>query len=79
MATFVAARSSRVWPGCCLAPAVTITIDEPAVTPMSSDPVIVQLGTNWLPWLRSRTSAWTFLALVSKSAIAPADPRIRQA
>lgn len=34
MATLVAARSSLVWPGSCLAPAVTITIDEPAVTPM---------------------------------------------
>jgi len=46
IATFVAASSSRLWPGFCFAPAVTTTIDDPAVTPASSEPVTGQFGTN---------------------------------
>ncbi len=46
MATFVAAKSSRLWPGCCLAPAVTTTTADPAVMSIWSDPVTVQCGTN---------------------------------
>lgn len=65
IATLVAASSSRLCPGFCFAPAVTTTIAEPAVTSIESDPVTTQLGTNWLPWLRSRTSARTFLAFMS--------------
>ena len=58
---------------------VAISTVEPAVTPRSSDPVTVHGGTNWPPWLRSRTSARTFFASVSYSESARADPRIRQA
>jgi len=65
IATLAAARSRRFCPGFCLAPAVTMMTVERAVTAMSSDPEIRQCGTNWLPWLRSRTSARTLPALTS--------------
>ena len=60
----VAARSSRVWPGFCLAPAVMTTTEESFTTPRSSPPITTEL-VNWVPWARSRTSASTFFLSMS--------------
>ena len=79
MATFFSARSIRVCPGFCLAPAVTTTTSASAQTATSSDPSTDAIGTNCMPWTRSSTSASTFWRLVSYRAICLPTPRIRQA
>ena len=67
IATLAAARSSRVWPGSCLAPAVITMTSASAHTARSSLPVISAIGVNCIPWFRSRTSARTFCAFRSNS------------
>ncbi len=76
ISTLAAARSRRVWPGFCLAPAVITTTSAPAHTARSSLPVIRAIGVNCMPWLRSSTSARTLSALRSKSASSRQTPRI---
>jgi len=73
------ARSSRVWPGRCLAPAVTTTTSAPSHTAMSSDPITSPIGMNWMPWPMSSASASTLALLMSYSATVRATPRIRAA
>ncbi len=73
------ARSRRVWPGFCLAPAVTTTTSAPAHTATSSDPSTRAMGMNWMPCWRSRTSASTFARLTSRSATVRAAPRMSAA
>ena len=80
MRTLVPARSSRVWPGACLAPAVMTTTSAPSVAEMSPPPVTVAAAAaNWVPWARSSTSASALVALTSKRATLLAEPRIRAA
>ena len=76
IATLAAARSSRVWPGFCLAPAVITMMSASAHTARSSPPVISAIGVNCIPWLRSSTSARTFWAFRSKRASCRHTPRI---
>jgi len=40
-------------------------MSESVVTAMSSEPVTDAIGTNWMPWLRARTSARVLSALTS--------------
>ena len=49
MCAFFSARSIRVMPGFCLAPAVTTTTCAPSQTLMSSEPSIVAIGANSSP------------------------------
>ena len=49
-ATVEPARSIRVCPGFCFAPAVTTTTSEPRVMSTSSEPSITASGRNWPPW-----------------------------
>ena len=51
------ARSIRVWPGPCVAPAVTTTRSASAHTATSSPPSTWPPPTNCKPWRRSSTSA----------------------
>jgi hypothetical protein len=44
ISTLTAAKSSRVCPGFCFAPAVITTMSESAVTAMSSDPMTFAVG-----------------------------------
>jgi len=62
---FVPTSCSRVCPGCCAAPAVTITTCEPSVTATSADPVMSLVPVKSEPWARSSASASTFAALMS--------------
>jgi len=59
IAVLACARSIRVCPGFCLAPAVTTITSASAQMPTSSEPSTDAIGTNWSPWLRSSTSAAT--------------------
>ena len=65
MPAFTPARSSRVWPGFCRAPAVMMMTEESFTTEMSEPPVTTEVGVNWVPWARSWTSASTFLVSMS--------------
>ena len=73
--TFVPARSRRVCPGLCAAPAVMTTTSAPWTHVMSSPPMIRAPEASGEPWARSRTSASTFSFLRSYSAIVRALPR----
>ena len=61
MPAFASARSIRVCPGFCFAPAVITTTSAPRSTSTSSEPSTLACGTNSSPWFRSRTSASTFV------------------
>lgn len=77
--TVLPARSMRVSPGCCFAPAVITTMSEPAVTATSDEPVIFTGGMNDAPCTRSSASALTFFSLMSCSATSEARPLINVA
>jgi hypothetical protein len=76
MPALAAARSMRVCPAPCLAPAVITITSEPRSTSMSSEPSTVPGGTNNIPWFRSSTSAFTLVFAMSKRLICRATPRI---
>jgi hypothetical protein len=79
IAALVSARSMRVWPGFCLAPAVTTTASALFSISMSSEPSNCASGTNINPWFRSRTSAVSFVFAASKRLICFPIPRTMQA
>ncbi|CPU66581.1 Uncharacterised protein [Mycobacteroides abscessus] len=65
MRTFVPARSRRLWPGSCLAPAVMTTTCDPSATDGSAPPTTWLAPVNCVPCARSSTSASTFARLMS--------------
>ena len=73
------ARSRRVCPGFCFAPAVTTTTSASAHTAMSSEPTTSAIGMNWIPCPRSAASAATLALSMSYSATVRAAPRMRAA
>ena len=78
-ATVDPARSIRVCPGFCFAPAVTTTTSAPRVMSTSSEPSITASGRNCPPCARSSASARTLGPLTSCRTTCLATPRMRAA